>query len=388
MPECRIICGSYAHQVALKDSLKTRDIVQSEKFQRCFPGITLREDENTKGLFTNTQMGSRLSVSVGGYVTGYHAHLLVVDDPLNPEESFSEADLKTANRWMKGTLTTRKVDKRVTPTILIQQRLAEGDPSGEILARSHGTVRHICLPGELRPGLDNLISPPELRGRYRDDLFDPVRLPKRVLEEMEEDLGAYGYAAQVLQSPVPLTGGFFDTDRLQLVDELPFKCMATVRSWDKAGTQDGGAYSVGVLMARGEKNQFGVLDVRRGQWGATQREEKILATAEEDGDDIEVVLEVEGGSGGKESGEATVRNLSGFRVYTYHPTGDKETRAYPFASQVGSGNVFVLKRLWTRAYVEELKHFSNKAKVKDQVDASSGAFNRIARKRRKVGNLF
>src|SRR6266545_1902757 len=64
MPSCRIIAGSYAHQVALKDSLKTRDIVQSEKYQAAFPGIDLREDENTKGLFTNTQMGSRLSVSV------------------------------------------------------------------------------------------------------------------------------------------------------------------------------------------------------------------------------------------------------------------------------------------------------------------------------------
>lgn len=388
MPECRIICGSYAHQVALKDSLKTRDIVQCEKYQQAFPDITLREDENTKGLFTNTRMGGRLSVSTGGFVTGYHAHLIIVDDPLNPEEAFSEAELKTTNRWMKETLTSRKVNKLVTPTILVQQRLAEEDPSGVMLAKSKTKVRHICLPGELIPGRGNTLRPAELATHYQDGLFDPVRLPRKVLEEMEEDLGAYGYAAQVLQEPIPLTGGFFDVDKINVVESLPFNLVEEVRSWDKAGTQDGGCYSVGLRMGRGAQGQYAVTDIVRGQWQASVREQKIRQIAEQDGEDIWVVLEVEGGSGGKESGEATIRNLAGFKVYAFHPTGDKESRAYPFASQVGGGNVWVLKRAWTKAYLEELRHFSNEAKYKDQVDASSGAFNRIAKKKVKRGALF
>lgn len=385
MATCRGICGSYAHQVALKDSLKTRDVVQSEKYQSLFPGIQLREDENTKGLFTNTHMGSRLSVSVGGFVTGYHAHFHVVDDPLNPEEALSEVGLKTANRWMKTTLSSRKVDKLVTPLILVMQRLAEEDPSGQMLVKQKAKVRHICLPGELREGMDDKVSPPELKRFYIGGLFDPVRLPKSVLEEMEEELGAYGYAAQVLQEPIPLTGGFFDVARLNLVDDPPGKFVREVRSWDKAGTQDGGKYSVGVRMGMDAQRRFCITDVQRGQWAATQREARILATAEEDGDELDIVLEIEGGSGGKESGENTVRMLAGWKVIAFHPTGDKESRAYPFASQVGAGNVYVLKRKWTKAYVEELRHFSNIAKYSDQVDASSGAFNRIAKKKKRAG---
>lgn len=391
MPSAKFICGCYAHQVALKDSLKTRDIIQSDKYQQCFPMLQLREDENTKGLFTNTETGFRLSVGVGGLVTGYHGHFLLVDDPINPEEAFSEAELKATNRWMRQTLPSRKVDKKVSVTILIQQRLAEADPTGEMLERTKGVgVKHIKLPGELlyddKTGKPN-VEPPELAQHYKNGLLDPDRLPREVLNKSKEEMGLYGYSAQILQDPVPLGGGMFLVDKLQYLDDCP-ELIREVRSWDKAGTQDGGAYSVGVRMGVDKKGRYIVIDVRRGQWGSTLREDRIKETADEDGDDVEVVLEIEGGSGGKESGESTVKNLAGYRVFVYHPTGDKEARAYPFSSQVGAGNVYLLKRDWNKAYVEELRHFSNTAKYKDQVDASSGAFNRIALKKIKRAGAF
>ena len=381
MPTAKFICGSYAHLISLKDSIRCRDLVQNELYQKCFPGIELREDQNTKGLFMNEQGGYRFSVGVNGAVTGYHGHFLLIDDPLNPEESYSEAELKVANRWMSTTLPTRKVDKKMSVTILVQQRLHQADPSGEMMERlKDGGLRHICLPGELT----DKVSPPELKERYVDGLLDPVRLPRAVLDALQTELGAYGYASQILQDPVPLGGGMFDTSKLIYLDDPPPRLVRVVRSWDKAGTQDGGAYSVGVKFAVDSKGRFGFLDVRRGQWGSTTREERIKETAEEDGDDVTILIEIEGGSGGKESGENSVRNLAGYTVITYHPTGDKEARAYPLSSQVGSGNVWVLKRAWTRDLVEELRYFPH-SKYKDQVDAGSSAFNYVARKKKRVG---
>lgn len=383
MPSAKFICASYAHQVALKDSLKTRDLVQSPKFQSCFPAIQMREDENTKGLFTNTLMGFRLSAGVGGLVTGYHGHFLIVDDPLNPEESFSEAELKSVNRWMTNTLPSRKVDKRITPTILIQQRLHQADPSGEMLASKTGKVKHICLPGELT---DN-VSPPELAANYVSGLLDPIRLPREVLEKSAQEMGAYGYAAQILQDPVPLGGGMFQVAKIELVEAEPSKRGRVIRSWDKAGTKDAGNWSVGVKMMVDEVRKiYWVLDVVRGQWGASVREAMILQTAQTDGFDVRIALEVEGGSGGKESGENTVSMLAGYAVIAYHPTGDKPSRAYPFASQVGAGNVKCLNREWTKTYLDELRFFPY-SRFTDQVDASSGAFNRLARKKIRVGGV-
>lgn len=380
MPSAKFICASYAHQVALKDSLKTRDIVESELYRKTFSNLCLRDDENMKGLFTNLDKGFRLSAGVGGAITGYHGHFLIVDDPINPEEAFSEAELKNVNRWMTTTLPTRKVDKKVSVTILIQQRLHQADPSGELVEKHAGEVKHLCLPGEL----SDHVSPVELRAFYQDGLLDPIRLPRKTLLEMEKRMGAYGYASQVMQHPVPLGGGMFMIEKIQLVPEPPRRFERIIRSWDKAGTEDGGMYSAGVKIGIDTKGFFWILDMVRGQWGATRREDRIRQTAELDGEDVEIELEIEGGSGGKESGENTIRNLAGFRVHATHPTGDKEARAYPMASQVGAGNVYCLIREWTGEYLKELEFFPH-SRYKDQVDASSAAFNRLARKKKVVG---
>jgi predicted phage terminase large subunit-like protein len=383
MPSAQFICVSYAYSIAMKDSLKTRDIVQSDLYQACFPDTALREDANTKGMFVNKRKGFRLAVGVLGAVTGMHGHFLIVDDPLNPEQAYSEAELKTVNRWMRTTLPSRRIPKHVAPIILIQQRLHQMDPSGEMLERYQGKkLRHICLPGEVTKD----ISPPELVKKYRNGLLDPVRLSRDVLAELLQELGPYGYAGQILQTPVPPEGGMYEVGKFNRMKEAPaFK--RVVRSWDKAGTEGAGKYSVGLKLGIDANNQPWVIDIKRGQWGSTKRERNIRATAEEDGIGVEVLIEIEGGSGGKESGESTVKNLSGFRVTTIHPTGDKETRAYPSSTQVGAGNVFVLDRWWTQAFIDELQIFPF-GKYSDQVDAFSQAFNHTARPKRKVGGMW
>lgn len=384
MPRARFICGSYAHQVALKDSLMTRDIVQSDKYRKCF-GIDLREDMNTKGLFTNTEKGWRMSVGVGGSPTGFHGHVLIVDDPINPEEAFSEAELKRTNRWMTQTLPSRKVDKNVTPTILVQQRLHQNDPTGAMLEKSKGSVRakvkHINLPGELTES----VSPPELASRYVDGLLDPIRLSRAVLNDLQAILGPYGYAAQILQHPVPLGGGTFKVEKFVIMEEPP-RNLRKVRGWDKAGTQDDGDYTAGVLMGEDDDGFYWVVDVQRDRLDAHLREGLIKQTAQLDGS-VEVVLEQEPGSGGKESAQMTVKNLAGWKVEAKPSSGTKEARAYPYASQVNAGNVRVLNRPWTRDYIEELRYFPN-GRNDDQVDASSIAFNKLVLgKKRRAGAL-
>jgi predicted phage terminase large subunit-like protein len=288
---------------------------------------------------------------------------------------------------METTLPSRKVDKEVVPLILIQQRLHQGDPTGEILSKAatanrESAIRHICLPGELTSS----VAPPELKLHYVNDLLDPIRLSREALEQAKKDLGAYGYASQILQDPVPLGGGLFKTDLIVPVIEEPEERKFTeiVRSWDKAGTKDGGMYSVGLKMGRHVNGSYWVLDVARGQWSSREREDRIRAIAEMDGAKVPILLEIEAGSGGKESGESTVVNLAGFHTITFRPTGEKEARAYPLSSQVGAGNVFVLQRHWTREFLEELKFFPH-SRFKDQVDAASAAFNHLSKKKVKIG---
>jgi predicted phage terminase large subunit-like protein len=320
---------------------------------------------------------------VGGAVTGFHAHFIIVDDPLDPKRAASEADLKSANDWMRETLPTRKVDQSICPTILIMQRLHQNDPTGEWLERTKGIgIKHICLPAEDAMS----VSPSILRTEYIDGLLDPVRMSKKILEDARRELGEYGFSAQYDQTPIPRGGGEFKIDRIVLEERPKSGFLRRVRYWDKAGTRGGGCYTAGVLLGVDKNKCFWILDVVRGQWDAFERERIIRLTAEADGRQVEIGIEQEPGSGGLESAQNTVRNLAGFTVFKDRPTGDKATRADPFIVQVNGGNVRMLKGEWNRDYLNELLYWPN-SKYKDQVDASSGAFLRLCHVKRRIGAL-
>jgi len=382
MPTAKGIFGSYAYDLSLDLSLKARDCVTSPKYQEYFPEVRLRSDQSAKGYFANTLGGYRYSTAVKGNVTGRHGHFIVVDDPIDPNQAFSETDLDSANRWLQHTLPSRKVNKAVAPTFLIMQRLHEDDPTGLFLRRPG--VRHICLPAELTEN----VKPERLRRYYKKGLMDPVRLPRSVLRQCERDMTEYAYAGQFLQDPAPPEGGMFKVDRLLSAPMAP-NFTRLVRFWDKAGTSGGGAYTVGVLMGKDDLGTYWVADVIRVRVDSARREELILRTAMRDGRNVVIGLEQEGGSGGKQSAEQTTRMLSGYKVKVIKvgkSEGDKIDRADPFSSQVNAGNVTLLDRPWNADYRLELKHFPN-SKYKDQVDASSGAFSLLAGGRRRCGGI-
>jgi predicted phage terminase large subunit-like protein len=168
---------------------------------------------------------------------------------------------------------------------------------------------------------------------------------------------------------------WFDGQFVDVVD-VPMDAQR-IRYWDKAGTRGAGAYTVGVRMARSRDGRYFFEDVVRGQWEAAEREPQIRATAEADGRSVTVWQEQEPGSGGKESAQTTARNLVGFHVEWEPVTGDKATRARPFATQCKAHNVYIVRGPWNTTYLNELVAAPN-GPYMDQVDASSGAFNKLA----------
>lgn len=397
MPSARIIGGSYTHSLAMDLSLKGRDIVKSEKYRKCFPNIKLRPDQDTKTYFKNVKGGSRYAVGVGGSVVGMHGHFLIIDDPLDPQAAVSEAELKTSNTWMTDTLPNRKVNKLVVPTILIMQRLHQNDCTANMIEQAIRTqtiegnnaplkIKHICIPAELSDD----VKPAYLKKYYKDGLMDTVLLPLSVLNENKAK-GDYSYAGQFMQNPIPAGGGMFKTDRIHVESTSPTKWIKVVRFWDKAGTAGGqGAFTVGLKMGEDINHHFWILDVKRGRWDAFVRENHIKQTAAIDGREVDIGIEQEPGSGGKESAQSTVMSLRGYNVWIDKPSGSgnsKEQRANPFATQVAGEHVYMLRASWNAEYIYELAAFPDST-FKDQVDASSGAFNKLTTPTRRVGALF
>lgn len=239
-------------------------------------------------------------------------------------------------------------------------------------------------------------TPEELIAQYpgllpKSVTFIPAKLEDNVmLEEIDP-----GYRANLMALPFvererllggnwkvrPLAGMVFDRSKFDIVDAIPAGC-DELRYWDKAGTSEsenpGAAFSAGVRMAvHRATGVYYVRHVVRGQWSALQREKQIKQTAELDGHEVTIWTEQEPGSGGKESAQSTVRMLAGWSVWAEPVTGDKLTRAMPYAAQVEAGNVKLLRGEWNEPYLAEHHAFPT-AKLKDQVDASSGAFNKLA----------
>lgn len=403
----RFITASYTNPLSLESAEYSRDVMRSDKFKDMFPELEIKQDKDTKSNFRIVKLeqvhagheprrirgGSRFSTSVGGTVTGFHGHILIVDDPIDPQRAISDTEIKKANHWMDNTLPFRKIDKGITPTILIMQRLHQNDPTGhwlrirQIKDARKGVLKklkHICIPGEIKNYKD-LVSPKKLIKRYsKDGLLDPVRLDWDALKDFEL-LGQYTYGGQVGQNPVPLGGGMFKVDHFSVVESLPhyLSIEKTVRYWDKAGTKGGGTFTVGVKMALAKDKTIYIVDVKRGQWSTETRERIIRETAIADGKNVTIYIEQEPGSGGKESAEATIKNLMGFSIYKDRPVGDKVKRADPYSVYVNNGNVRVLRAFWNDLYFDELGNFPNST-FKDQTDASSGCFAKLSEKKKVI----
>lgn len=223
------------------------------------------------------------------------------------------------------------------------------------------------------PTLDNVFLPPD---------FEQVIRSQYTSRRAEQELqGLF----------VDMTAGVFERGWFKKVEKIGPIGARRIRSWDKAGTDEGGCFTVGVLMAYDPMaGVFYVEDLVRGQWSAFRRNNEILRTAKEDAErfgNVEILIEQEPGSGGKESAEFSAKQLVGYKVHLERPSGDKIERAQPFAAQAESGNVFVKNAIWTEEYLDELASFPD-SKFSDQVDASSAAFNRLALHAKRKFQIF
>lgn len=257
-PTLRILTFSYSSSLSLDHAVKSRDIIQSDKYRRYFSDIAIKTDQNNKGHYKNTFGGERYATSVGGTITGFHAHLIIGDDPINPKSAASEAERLTANSFMDTTLSTRKVNKSVTITWLVMQRLHEEDPTGNWLKKKDKKIIHYCLPGEL----SNDVRPVELKERYVDGLLDPIRLTRENLAEQKIDLGSYGFAGQIQQRPAPEDGGIWKKWIIPIPDSkfpLRSELLDYGTDWDLAYTEQE-KNSASAYVTAGKKESYMYID--------------------------------------------------------------------------------------------------------------------------------
>src|ERR1035441_2247792 len=107
-PDWPIIVSSYSAELAEDFGLKTRDIINDERYRAIF-GTNLRQDTQARGRWLTDGGGGYNATGVGGAITGRGFKVGIIDDPFkNREEADSEVIREKVWNWYTSTFYTRQ----------------------------------------------------------------------------------------------------------------------------------------------------------------------------------------------------------------------------------------------------------------------------------------
>ncbi|MFB9952041.1 phage terminase large subunit [Rhizobium puerariae] len=396
-PDMQVLATSYSQPNVLRDNLKLRRLVESEKFQFLWP-LKLRDDQNAKGKFENTGNGFSEARPFSS-MTGGRGDRVKVDDPHSTETAESDAERQTTIRIFREGISDRLNDVTTSAIVIIMQRLHTQDVAGVALDLDIGFV-HLSLPMEFeveRVSPNGRRTGGPCRTYVNGDLFFedprtqdgellfPERFPRDEVERLKKSKGSYAWAGQYQQRPAPRDGGMFKREWFsdRFVDEAQ-RGTVWVRHWDlAASTRNTSARTAGVKMGKQPDGSFVIGHIAKTRSEGHAVRQLIQMTAEIDGTGVRISLPQDPGQAGKVQAQDYIKQLAGFTVSAQPESGDKVTRAEPFASQCEGGNVYIVRGSWNEDYIDELCLFPGSS-IKDQVDASSGAFGRLLEARAAV----
>jgi predicted phage terminase large subunit-like protein len=368
-PSAQILCVSYAQDLADKLARDCRSIMMSEWYRRLFP-TRLAAHRQAVQEFITTRQGYRLATSNGGVLTGRGADIILIDDPLKPEEALSDAQRQAANEWYDHTLYSRLNDKRNGVIAIIMQRLHEDDLVGHVLEQeAWDVVRFPAIAEEDESHAIETIWGLRNFTRRRGEALHPEREPLDTLDRIRRTTGEYNFAGQYQQSPAPLGGGLVKQEWFKFYGEKdrPESFDRIVQSWDTANkVTELSDFSVCTTWGIKSKNLY-LLSVlrKRLEYPALKRavrEQQSLFNAT-------VVLIEDKASGTQLIQELCVDGCSA--VTAYKPECDKIMRLHAQTGVIESGFVYIPETApWVAEYLHEMTVFP-KGKHDDQVDSTA-----------------
>jgi predicted phage terminase large subunit-like protein len=393
----RGLFASYDGGLATRDSVRCRALIESQWYREMFrPTWRLSSDQNVKNYFENTESGFRISLSVGGRGTGFRGDAIVVDDPLNASDQYSETARREVIFWWDTVMSSRLNHMETGSKVIIMQRLHQMDLSGHVLEQ--GTYEHLCLPSEFEPQRRSVTSIGWRDPRTEPgEILFPELFPKSVLEQAKKDLGASGYAGQHQQRPSPAEGGILQRHwwrywkprglelppvRMRLPDgseceieavDLPERFDTIIQSWDCAfkdlKTSD---FVVGQVQANLGARRY-LLDQVRDRLDMPCTAQAIRVMSAKWPDSSAKLVE------DKANGPAVIQSLKHevAGLIEVNPEGGKMSRAAAVSPEVEAGNWYLPHpslAAWVEDFIEECASFPN-GTYDDQVDAWSQGGN-------------
>jgi hypothetical protein len=235
-PAARIVCASYAQGLADNLAGSCRTLMMSKFYRDTFRATRLASTRQAIHDFKTTMNGGRLSTSVGGLLTGRGGDFIIIDDPLKPEEAYSDAQRQAVNDWYDHTLISCLDNKATGCIIVIMQRLHEDDLVGHLSSQPDWKI--LRFPAIAEQNETHVITTPYGPATYtrrQGEALHPERESLEILGGIEKIQGTYNFNGQY-SSALPRWAGEWSNWNGSRVMLLMNALRNSNRS-SKAGTQ-------------------------------------------------------------------------------------------------------------------------------------------------------
>ncbi|MGH1372975.1 MAG: hypothetical protein ACRBBW_13125 [Cellvibrionaceae bacterium] len=375
-PHRRLINFSAEIGLSTRDAMRMRDVITSDWYQaRWGDSVTIASDQREKTHFANTSKGFRMSLGMGGTITGKRGNDLIIDDALDAKKAFSDVECQAVNDTYDQAVSSRLNDLNKDGIALIMQRLRTNDLTGHLLTKkkTSWTVLRIPMEYEGQPTFDPVedlgpeyahLADPRTR---RGELMFSARFNREAVEALKEDLGDYGTAGQLQQRPSPLGGGIIKkTHWRQWPKGKPFPhCFHIFASNDTAFSEKDhkdAAYSARTTWGVFEDEETGkhALILLEAWWervGYPELRKKTKAHHKKFNLDITLIEK-------KASGISLLQDMRRMRIPArgFNPGRlDKIARAHMASPMFESGLIYYPERQWAEDTVDYVASFPNGA---------------------------
>lgn len=205
MPSLRYAAFSYTSTLTERDNGRLLHLISSPLYQDYWGERFSVSGGKIK--ITNSETGWKLATSISGVGTGERADRLLLDDLNNVKESESRAILDNTNRWIREVMPTRLNHLDRSAIIAIQQRTAEDDCTGTLVAgRDDWTWLMIPMRYEPDRHCETAIGWSDPRTE-EGELCWPERFSPEATKALEREMGEHAWHGQMQQSPKPRGGG-------------------------------------------------------------------------------------------------------------------------------------------------------------------------------------
>jgi len=361
-PTHKFICASYSRDLANNLGAQCRKLMQTDLYCRLFK---TRLQKITEDELVPPKGGYRLSTSVGSTLTGLGGDTLIVDDPLNASDAYSETQRKTVNTWFTDTLSSRSNDKRTAAIFVVCQRLHQEDLTGMLIEKGwKGLVFPAIAPR------DTLIEVGRLKHLWKEGEPLQPRESLAVLADLKRQLSPAAFAAQYMQDPVSEAGNLLKRDWLKWYEIPPIRQPGdqVVLSIDTAiklkATSD---YSVCLAFLVRNRNEYYLIDVWRRKVDFPQLCAETTALAAKHRPNA--ILIEEQANGSPLIDQCRRNGLTG--IVGRRAVVDKKTRMNGETAKLEAGSLVLPKSApWLDEFVMEFLAFPG-GKHDDQIDALS-----------------